>query len=451
VELVVSIGILALMLTLAGKVFTLTSESTGLATGYTEVSQALRAMERTIRADLQAVQPGSSLMVIRCQPVNAYWKESHRLTDTDTDPSNGGFDYEADPEREEVFGAGSGALDPPRADTLMFFTSTEATSTRFPLVRSNVQQVVYGHAVLGEYAPVGARFEFEPDMASFPPVPEPSRVPAQTWHLARRNIILTETNSPLDPDTNEPIWARTLVEDGEYNPDLSILKGSADVVGGFVYEQQVLTPPRKFVDAHPWHLPSIFPIGPPYRADQVLPYARSRLDLTPPAALGDRLGQFFLPHCASFKVEWTLDAHGEFVGGRLDGERDVLWIDQGDMESNPFRAWETAIQQALDRGDTRRASRLQSVMRDPTGGESQFPYSLQWRFRDFVADPDWPSIEEDGGARTVVFNATRRLATEEIAQDEIFPAALRITVDVYDGAGRLDRPVRHVMVIPVGQ
>jgi hypothetical protein len=90
-------------------------------------------------------------------------------------------------------------------------------------------------------------------------------------------------------------------------------------------------------------------------------------------------------------------------------------------------------------------------MRDPTGGESQFPYSLQWRFRDFVADPDWPSIEEDGGARTVVFNATRRLATEEIAQDEIFPAALRITVDVYDGAGRLDRPVRHVMVIPVGQ
>jgi hypothetical protein len=34
--------------------------------------------------------------------------------------------------------------------------------------------------------------------------------------------------------------------------------------------------------------------------------------------------------------------------------------------------------------------------------------------------------------------------------DPMFPAALRITVDVYDNRGRLDRPIRHVMVIPIG-
>ena len=34
--------------------------------------------------------------------------------------------------------------------------------------------------------------------------------------------------------------------------------------------------------------------------------------------------------------------------------------------------------------------------------------------------------------------------------DPFFPKALRITVDLYDDAGRLDRPIRHTMVVPVG-
>jgi len=34
--------------------------------------------------------------------------------------------------------------------------------------------------------------------------------------------------------------------------------------------------------------------------------------------------------------------------------------------------------------------------------------------------------------------------------DPMFPAALRITIDLYDQDGRLERPVRHVMIIPVG-
>ena len=35
--------------------------------------------------------------------------------------------------------------------------------------------------------------------------------------------------------------------------------------------------------------------------------------------------------------------------------------------------------------------------------------------------------------------------------DPIFPVALRITVELFDDAGRLERPIRHVMVIPVGE
>jgi len=32
----------------------------------------------------------------------------------------------------------------------------------------------------------------------------------------------------------------------------------------------------------------------------------------------------------------------------------------------------------------------------------------------------------------------------------MFPGALRITIDVFDKQLRLDRPIRHVMTIPIG-
>ena len=72
-ELVVAIGILVLMLALAGQVFNLTVKSTGQATALTEVSQLLRAFEDTLREDLRHVQPGHSLLLVQGNPVSAYW------------------------------------------------------------------------------------------------------------------------------------------------------------------------------------------------------------------------------------------------------------------------------------------------------------------------------------------------------------------------------------------
>ena len=58
-ELVVSIGILVLVLTLASQVMTLSVDSTGQAKALTEVNQALRVLERTLREDLAGVsRPG---------------------------------------------------------------------------------------------------------------------------------------------------------------------------------------------------------------------------------------------------------------------------------------------------------------------------------------------------------------------------------------------------------
>jgi hypothetical protein len=57
----------------------------------------------------------------------------------------------------------------------------------------------------------------------------------------------------------------------------------------------------------------------------------------------------------------------------------------------------------------------------------------------------------------VVFTATRPAPpppagtpASEPVLDPMFPGALRITIDVFDKERRLDRPIRHVMVIPIG-
>ena len=82
------------------------------------------------------------------------------------------------------------------------------------------------------------------------------------------------------------------------------------------------------------------------------PYARSKLDLMPPAPLGPRLAQYCLPGCASFKVEWALDPHSEFVEGRLEGEREIYWFDPGNWDnvSNSPAGSDPALQmrRALD-------------------------------------------------------------------------------------------------------
>lgn len=465
-ELIVAMAILVLMLGLAAQVFSLTSRSTGQATSLIHVSQSIRSLESVLREDLRYIQQGGSMILIKANPINAYWTVGGRQADDDGDPMNG-YPHDHDPERQSVLGGG--VLDPPRADILMLFAAHETQSTTNPGVRSGAQQVVYGHAELGEYIPGDDEdYDFDPNDVDpffpFPDWPEPWAVPASRWHLARRSVVLSEIDPPLDPNTNEPEWARTLNQDDP--DDRSILKGAVDVVGPFSYERLVLRPRPDYDDARPWYLPRVFDnIG-----DGEIPYQRSKLDLTPPAQLAKRLGHFFLPGCASFKVEWALDPHSEFVGGRLDGEREVYWVDQGDLgvdpedggvDDNPFALLDRAIFEERRRNgrSSPRYKRLVSLLEharlgDPDPGIDR--HSLAHRYRDFwqvSGDPEapWNPIEADSQARIATFVSNWRSVSGELVEAPVFPAALRITVDVFDPEGRLDRPLRHVMVIPVGQ
>ncbi len=200
--------------------------------------------------------------------------------------------------------------------------------------------------------------------------------------------------------------------------------------------------------------------------------ARSLLDPTTPALLANRLGHYLLPSCASFKVEWALDPHSEFVAGRLDGTTEILWFDPGRNDDpltpeveHPLAELERAVVSATANPE------LQVRLDDLLDGRTVHPdtdiYSLADRFlgpqlQDRRGeDPIYawqelalqfaPGLGADVRPNVIVFGAARRKAGSplELVPEDIFPGALRITIDVYDDQGRLDRPMRHVIVEPV--
>lgn len=472
-ELVVSIGILVLMMSLAGQVFNITVQSTGQATALTEIMQQLRAFEHTLREDLRGVQPGNSLILIQGNPVNAYWTRSGRDADDNADPSND-TGYPADPERERPDGSGNTVKEAPRADILMIFTARPGASFveagTAPVV-SNLQQVVYGHAELGEYVPSGVpdpRYNFESATGSNPFFPETpdeyplptgvAVVPAAQWHLARRSVLLLPTD-PLPPAPPLPITSLD---------DPRLLECQKDVISNFGYEQQVLRPQLDAAGVPiggPWFLPAIFGDWTlPYQ-DRVKPFARSSLDPTPPALFAARIGHYLLPNCASFKVEWTLNPHSEFVAERLDRANEVFWFDPG-HSTDPLAELKgkiTELEPKTDDASKALYDDLDSLMNDhspdgsynPATGE-RYAYSLSNRFRGTVMPStppgyDWDPLAPVSRFNLVVFTATRPgPPLSEPVLDPMFPGALRITIDVFDKQLRLDRPIRHVMTIPIG-
>lgn len=475
-ELVVAIGILLLMLSLVGQVFNTTIESTGHAMALTEVGQLLRAFERTVRDDLRGVQPGQSMILIQSNPVNAYWTVDGKAADDPSgDPSDAnGYPHIPDPVREHA----NGNMIMPRADILMFITARRGASYVFtnPPVTASLQQVVYGHAKLGEYVPApagsGPPYRFQrnqlpemfpvDDATGYPATIKVAPVPASQWHLARRGVLLVSTPPPPPPPPPDVGWIDALALTGTPKPDKglsdpAILRGQTDVVGNFNDIEWVQKPGETTA---PWFQPAIFDGG---VFGQDSPYERSQLDPTPPAAYGDRLGHYLLPNCASFKVEWALDSHGMFVSGRLDGEKQVYWFDPGDPQ-NPLGVLEIIARPPQGEPPLNLSDLLDNRETYHPDGDQ---YSLAERFRGPTLEgipPNEPWVElgreqrlDDLRPNLILFGASRRDINDaadplddEIVDEDIFPVALRITIDVFDREGRLDRPIRHVIVVPVG-
>ena len=444
IELIVSIGILAVMMTMAGAVYKLTLDSTGQATALLDVSQSLRLLEHTLREDLANVNAGRSMLVIQSAPINAYWRDEYVELDDDGDPFDG-YPHEADPEREKS--DGSGDLELPRADVLMFFTSRQTTSYMYPQIWSDLVQVVYGHAEVGELdsttgtwvgGGTGPSFflNHDPATMTFP-------LAAESWHLARRCVLLVDAPENPSLDQYDPAWTTGGDDVPNGIDDLDALGGGVrnvsalrdgliDVVDDtFDFEAQVvnranvLTPPPAF---------------------DVEWFRRSRLDLQPPATLASRLGHYFVPGCASFKVEWALDLRAfpeigfNTVPGNPDSApQELVWFDPGSPDvgtGTPLAELET-LAQTYNSGAPTVAANLRTL-----------GITIGDRFRDPLSNGVGL-----GATSTPVWFANDQVNTGGSAgdPDRYFPVALRVTVDIYDGSNRFDRPMRHVMILPVGE
>jgi hypothetical protein len=380
-------------------------------------------------------------MVIQANPINAYWRTEHADLDTaDSDPFTG-YPHELDPERDTT------ALDPdgrpipdlPRADVLMFFSSRKTNSYMHPAIWSNVVQVVYGHAEIGELNATGAWVGATPpnEFAQFlsgalTVLP----TAAEKWHLARRSVLLVDAPE-TSLDQYDPNWLvgpddiPNSLDDvtdtgGDNNPSGStepLQDGVIDLVdGSFAYENEIST--RTGLGA-PSPLNTFW-------------FARSRMDLTPPALHGQRLGHYLLPHCASFKVEWAIDLRDFVSFTGTQPPRELVWIDPANLP--PFGELVALANWYLPQGAGGAAA---------AGEINSFRTQLLARFPN--PGGGTPIV---GDAPIPVWFANDVVNTGNLNDlgdpDRYFPKALRITVDLYDDSGRFTRPMRHVMVLRIG-
>jgi prepilin-type N-terminal cleavage/methylation domain-containing protein len=220
VEMLVSLAVLALALSVVGVVFTVTTRTASQAAAYSEAQNWLRECLYQIEEDLKYCDPTNSVLVIvgRRQPaaltqddlvagkyIRFLVGDSTRIP-SNFDPNFTNLGGDVDPEKYQY--------SDPRADILMFYTQRPCPSQappRKPKSGSMGQayadgakvapvQVVYGHAAIAEplWNDSLARFEF-PDETSarirhieqtIADGTARSNLPANQWHLSRRATIV---------------------------------------------------------------------------------------------------------------------------------------------------------------------------------------------------------------------------------------------------------------------
>ncbi len=533
VELIVSIGILGILMVMAGSIFALTLKSSGQANALIEVSESIRALEDSLREDLRYVQPSRSIMLIQGNEMNVFWTEDEReLADPGNDDATVRYTRNRDPERERIDASGNLVHTLPRGDKVMFFTAKPGVSFTDPRVSGRLQMVVYGHATVGEMNVDGSFTAIEgfaedgssalnkdnlrfggldattgmPTYAMMPadnstPPDWRSVAPAETWLLGRRSVLIVDQNlaaaasaepyypaDALDDDADEV--AAVAGADPEYDnripKDGYILDGRRDYIingGSFNYQRDVV---------------NLLP-DPTYDCNDDNPGALIRLikpslvDPTPPYTQSKRLGHYFLPNCASFKVEWALDVsdvdYGPLRGTNLPGASSIIWIDPAHFAQNVADIQSAFQQYYVDEcaGDIICQGQVRSVWISvisklvPADPSMSIPASVDCEtnmngpdFYEMCLGAHTPTRFADpgptGGADLTVLPAHIFYARNPAPScagnfapgrgacapppeqpDALFPKALRITVDVNDPAGRLDKPIRHVMVLPVGR
>ena len=234
--------------------------------------------------------------------------------------------------------------------------------------------------------------------------------------------------------------------------------------------------------------------------------ARSHLDPEPPAALRHRLAHYFLPNCASFKVEWTPND----IRLEQAGLPEVVWIDPFKEPADNWPATVVGPRNSITLASVNKPRHLdefeilaqkitRGITTDPAGtplslstelGQNSFggtgsslyqvhqelglgPNGNGGRFglsvpnavsplqaNVFDADPTNIGVQPSHNTHSwyakdlETFDTTGDGLIDQTrtssGSDPLWPKALRITVDLFDDDSALGVPRRHVFILPVG-
>ncbi len=444
IEMLVSIAVLALALSIVGVVFTVTTRTASQAAAYSETLNWVRQFTWQLEEDLSAAAPSESILVLVGRTQAASLTEEdlvanryHRVLTGDPNNVPANYDPEFNPGLDP-----NGEYSNPRADLLMFLSQRRSLSQApradgadsFSGLPSEPVLVAYGHAALADPVWDGSTYDIG--------VPEHiyanglSSIPASQWHLARRATIIKKGLTGIDTfDTAQfdrivpcHTFATGLNADvvGQVNPfDLAYYLDQFES-SGLPYEQVADTPVvlahrapyvaysdwanvERLIDGVLYH-----PNSPP----AVRHFATVLRDV--PVNLRSNLGNHMLPGCAWFEVEFLMPED-------VRNSREYLWDPRAPEGGDPYR-----------------------------GFSSQTPWDMPlWTSveaeQTYVFAPDSPEN------RSAVANSTARLNDfnwldpgADDAQNQrrvrLWPYAIRVTVHVYDQRGQLEQPIIRSIV-----
>lgn len=439
VEMMVSLAVLTLALSVVGVVFSITTRSAGQAAAYSEALHWARQAAEQLKADLAQCDPSASLLVLVGRTQRA------GLTADDVAAQRYLRVLTGTPEQKLSDGAEAvgfqtpAGYSEPRADILAFITNRPMASVAPPLnppigdpyaggARLAPALVVYGHAALGEAGWNGANFLWPQTVRHIQNNNDMSPIPAAEWHLARRATILRQDDTePYYFDGDEPasIVACRALDQTPGDAATLNLAGLLAELERRNYARYLYGPYEIYDedrDLQTWVDGLLY--GPPGGA----PRRHVATVIAPevPVELRSNLGVHLVTGCTWFQVEFLVPEDprgsaeysailtGSGAGARRAGL--ALWTPVEDGQTYVFIPDTRANREQIVRGNI------------AAGGQ---PLGRLAQFARIDQEPD----RDDDGIDVV---ASRRI--------RLWPYAIRVTFHVYDPRGRLKDPIVRTVV-----
>lgn len=461
IEMLVSLGVLAIALGVVGIVFGVTTRTVNQAAALSELQATLRQCMLQIEEDLKFIDPSESVLVLVGRTRSAALTDAdlaggryYRVLTGDPNDVPAGYKPETSPNLDSPGANGYSDYSDPRADIMAFFTKRPA-ATRAPGptasptdpyatgARFSPSFVVYGHAAEGraERTVNGNEATYQWTDAARHIDQEKNRtgggvisvLPASEWHVARRSTIVVDPavefpNNPRRVDRLQDMDRLLRCEPEANLPGDKSLLSYRWLQGEFSKPGYVLASP--YPGSQGMTAPAM-PVAAITLAENLLyenaggkaNHHVATILADPPAELVSNLGLHMLPGCAWFQVEFLMP---EDARNCLD----YVPNDPADSQRTDVPRWVEIEDGAtyLFVPDTTYNRALIAQQIDANG----VPVG---RLKDFSL-LDVTPLPAGSPVQDTVDNRRIRL----------WPYAIRITVRVFDPRGRLEGPVERSVV-----